>query len=153
MTDTRSSLSKDRLRVWLRLIDAHAALDAAVRDRLRADHGSTLPRFDVLSALERHPDGLRMSELSQKLRVSNGNVTGIVERLVKEGVVDRVPLPDDRRATLVRLNGSGRARFAAMAAAHEGWIDDLLSSLDSAEIATLNDLLGRIAGRGGALPA
>ncbi|WP_245759322.1 MarR family winged helix-turn-helix transcriptional regulator [Tranquillimonas alkanivorans] len=139
-----SPLSKQRLRVWLRLLRAHQVIDTRVREGLRSDHGSTLPRFDVLAALDRHPDGLRMSELSAKLRVSNGNVTGIVERLASDGLIERVAIQGDRRATLVRLTPAGKDRFAGMAAEHERWIDEILSDYDEDELRTMNALLARI---------
>jgi DNA-binding MarR family transcriptional regulator len=137
-------LSKQRLRLWLRLLGASRGIEHRLRERLRAQHDTTLPRFDVLAALDRHREGLRMSDLSAKLRVSNGNVTGIVERLVQDGLVERGPLEGDRRALRVRLTEAGRARFAAMAADHEDWVGDLLGGLAPDEIETLAALLARL---------
>lgn len=136
-------LSKQRLRAWLRLLRAHGLIERRLRDELRG-HESTLPRFDVLATLDRYADGLRMSELSAKLKVSNGNVTGIVERLVSEGFVERAAVKGDRRAMRVRLTEAGRARFATMAAEHEGWIDELFGRLDKEELDRLVTLLGKI---------
>lgn len=137
-------LSKDRLRAWLRLLDAHRLIENRLREELRTGHDTTLPRFDVLATLDRYRDGLRMSALSAKLRVSNGNVTGIVDRLAEEGLVTRIADAEDRRAMRVRLTPAGVARFAVMAKAHEGWINTLLSSLDAQELDTLRYLLERI---------
>lgn len=117
------SASKTRLRLWLRLLKMTRAIEGDIRDKLRTEFATTLPRFDVMSALSRHPDGLRMSELSSVLRVSNGNVTGIVERLVEDGLVARDPVPNDRRAFRVRLLPGGVTEFERQAAAHEAWID------------------------------
>ena len=125
-------LSKDRLRAWLRLLSAHERIERRLREELRL-HDSTLPRFDVLAALDRHRDGLRMSELSAKLKVSNGNVTGIVDRLAEEGLVERVPVPGDRRAMTARLTGRGAQVFAEQAAQHEGWIDAMFAELSADE--------------------
>ena len=94
-------LSKDRLRLWLRLLKLTRETEARLRERLKAEFNTTLPRFDVMAALSRYETGLKMSQLSGVLRVSNGNVTGIVDRLAEEGVVVRVPVPGDRRAALV----------------------------------------------------
>lgn len=138
------SLSKQRLRVWLRLLRAHRTIESRLREELRTGHDSTLPRFDVLATLDRHRDGLRMSELSAKLQVSNGNVTGIVDRLVAEGLVERVSVEGDRRAMQVRLTQEGVARFAVMAAAHEGWVDEMLRDFGADELETLITLLSRI---------
>ena len=96
-------LSKQRLRVWLRLLRAHRKVENTLREQMRLTYDCTLPRFDVLSALDRHRDGLRMSDLSAMLMVSNGNVTGIVDRLASEGLVERITVDGDRRAMRVRL--------------------------------------------------
>lgn len=125
--------SKARLRLWLRLLGMTRKIEAELREKLRRDHGTTLPRFDVMAALNRHPDGLRMSDLSGVLKVSNGNVTGIVDRLAEEGLVVRVPVEGDRRAMMARLTPKGAEIFAAQAAEHEAWIDALFSELTADE--------------------
>jgi DNA-binding MarR family transcriptional regulator len=122
-------MAKQRLRVWLRMLKATKLVEATVRENLRVEFDTTLPRFDVLAALYRFEDGLKMSELSAALRVSNGNVTGIVERLVADGLVLRVPVAGDKRATLVRLSIKGRETFARMAEAHAGWVNGILQDL------------------------
>ncbi len=137
-------LSKQRLRVWLRLLRAHRSVENRLRENMRLAHGCTLPRFDVLSALDRYRDGLRMSDLSAKLMVSNGNVTGIVDRLEAEGLVERISVDGDRRALRVRLTRDGIDRFADMAAEHETWVDDLLETYDAAELDQLLSLLTRL---------
>ena len=137
-------LSKQRLRLWLRMLGAQRDIETHLREQMRRRHDSTLPRFDVMSALDRFRDGLRMSDLSAKLRVSNGNVTGIVERLVSEGLVERIAVDGDRRAMCVRLTPAGIARFTEMAAEHETWIDEKLSAFSAAELNTLIKLLDRI---------
>jgi DNA-binding MarR family transcriptional regulator len=131
------SASKQRLRLWIRLLRAARAIEAEVRDRLRVRFGVTLPQFDVMAALERRPDGMTMTELSRFLMVSNGNVTGIVDRLVNDRLVIRTPGSEDRRSFLVRLTAKGVRDFNAMAKAHEGWIDELLSEFSGAEAGTL----------------
>jgi DNA-binding MarR family transcriptional regulator len=122
-------MTKQRLRVWLRMLKATKLVEATVRENLRVEFDTTLPRFDVLAALYRFEDGLKMSELSTALRVSNGNVTGIVERLVADGLVLRIPVAGDKRATLVRLTKKGRETFARMAEAHAGWVNGILGDL------------------------
>lgn len=142
--DAPDSLSKQRLRVWLRLLRAQRMIEGRLREELRTGHDSTLPRFDVLATLERYRDGLRMSDLSAKLQVSNGNVTGIVERLVGEGLVERISVDGDRRAMRVRLTPDGVARFADMATRHEAWVDEMLKMYDRDELETLITLLSRL---------
>lgn len=150
-----SSLSKQRLRLWIRILRTARAIEAEVRERLRIAFGITLPQFDVMAALERKPDGMKMSELSRFLMVSNGNVTGIIDRLVDEKLVVRQAPKDDRRAIVVRLTAQGSAKFSAMAKAHERWVNRLLADFDAAEAAAvirhLDGLSGRI--RNGGLRA
>ncbi|WP_300587734.1 MarR family transcriptional regulator [Marivita sp.] len=134
-------VSKARLRLWLQLLKLSSGIEGELRRRLRDRHDTTLPRFDVMAALARHKDGLKMSDLSRYLKVSNGNVTGIVDRLVEEGLALRVAVPGDRRANLARLTPKGEAAFADLAAQHEAWIDELLAPLSDSDTQTLMGLL------------
>lgn len=147
MNQTRAipeAASKARLRLWLRLLKTSRAIEAEVRERLRAEHGTTLPRFDVMAALYRDRAGLRMSALSDVLRVSNGNVTGIVDRLVSEKLVVRQVVEGDRRAMVVRLTTAGVEQFEELAAQHEGWINDLLFALSAEEADALTRQLTEV---------
>lgn len=123
--------SKDRLRLWLRLLRVVRETEGALRDRFRSEFDTTLPRFDMLAALSRYPGGLKMSVLSGVLRVSNGNVTGLADRMADEGLVERVPVPGDRRAMILKLTLEGHKEFAAQAAAHEAWLDELLAGISA----------------------
>jgi DNA-binding MarR family transcriptional regulator len=130
-----------RLRVWLRLLRLTRRVGAELRERLRLEFDTTLPQFDVLAALYRSEKGLKMSALSEALMVSNGNVTGIVERLVEQGLVARAPAANDRRVTLVALTPAGRDAFAAMAERHRAWVGAALGGLDGAATEALIALL------------
>jgi DNA-binding MarR family transcriptional regulator len=141
------SLSKQRLRLWIRILRAARAIEAEVRDRLRVNFDVTLPQFDVMAALERKPDGMTMTELSRFLMVSNGNVTGIIDRLVTDKLVVRQAPANDRRAIIVKLTARGLKDFTAMAKAHQGWVDNLLSEFDAAEAETLIEHLDGLSGR------
>lgn len=123
--------SKARLRLWIRLLRASRLIESAARERLKTQFNATLPRFDVMAALYRQPDGMLMSEISRFLMVSNGNVTGIVDRLVSDGFVVRSQRNGDRRTSFISLTRKGRAVFAEMAAAHEKWVDELLGSVSA----------------------
>jgi DNA-binding MarR family transcriptional regulator len=116
-------------------------VEDAIRSRLRASFGITLPRFDLMAQLERHPDGLRMGELSKRMMVTGGNVTGIVDQLEREGLVERVPDPQDGRAAMVRLTPPGRSAFAEMAAVHEGWVAELFAGISANDKASMIALL------------
>jgi DNA-binding MarR family transcriptional regulator len=138
---TAQSMSKDRLRLWIRLLRASRTIEAELRERLKRQFDTTMPRFDVMAALYRAPDGMLMSDLSRFLLVSNGNVTGIVDRLVTEGLVSRARRNGDRRTSIVRLTDDGIAAFSEMAAAHEGWVDDLLGDFGADEARRLATML------------
>ena len=116
-----------KLRLWVRLLRAVRVVEVDLRRRLRAEFGETLPRFDVMAALARQTAGMTMTEISRFLMVSNGNVTGIIDRLVTEGMVVRIANAQDRRATVVRLTAKGLRHFARMADAHEGWVNEILA--------------------------
>jgi DNA-binding MarR family transcriptional regulator len=134
----------DELRLWLRLLTCTQLVEKQVRNGLREQFATTLPRFDLMSQLERAPDGLKMNELSRRMMVTGGNVTGITDQLVAEGLVERVDVAGDRRAWRVRLTARGRKLFNDMAQAHEGWIVDAFAALSGKEIAQLHRLLGKV---------
>jgi DNA-binding MarR family transcriptional regulator len=134
---------KDELRLWLRLFTTKEVIETEVRRRLRDDFGVTLPRFDLLAQLDRTPRGMTLGELSQRMMVSNGNVTGLVDRLVEQGLISRRPSPKDRRAQIVSLTAQGRKFFRAMARANGDWMGDLFADLSGDDIATLMRLLAK----------
>ncbi len=145
--DRESALMSDdklELKLWLRLLTCSSLIQGEVRARLREAFATTLPRFDLLAQLDRAPDGLTMGELSSRLMVSNGNVTGLTEALVREGLVSRLPEPDDRRSLRIRLTAAGKRAFDAMTPTHERWIDQMMAGLTRAEKAHLLALLGKL---------
>lgn len=144
---TSSETSKDRLRLWLRVLKATRAVEGAIRENLRQDFATTLPRFDVMAALTQHQEGLKMSELSSVLKVSNGNVTGIVERLVEDGHVMREKVPGDRRASRVRMTEAGLAEFSRQAEAHEAWIDQIFADVAPDEAQPMAEALDAVVRR------
>jgi DNA-binding MarR family transcriptional regulator len=129
------------LKLWLRMLACTVRVEDTIRSRLRTTFGITLPRFDLMAQLERHPDGLRMGELSRRMMVTGGNVTGIADQLERETLVLRVPDPQDGRAFMLKLTPLGRSTFAEMAAVHEGWVAELLSSIPAADQARMIALL------------
>lgn len=132
------------LRLWLRLLTCSQLIEKRVRTGLREQFDTTLPRFDLMAQLERHPTGLKMKELSHRLMVTGGNVTGITDQLVAEGLVERTEVEGDRRAFRVRLTERGRSSFANMAHQHEQWIVDAFEGLGVREIDQLYRLLGKV---------
>lgn len=125
---------KAQLRLWLRMLSITKAVSQEIRRRLRVEFDVTLPQFDILAQLDREPGGLRLGELSRRTMVTNGNVTGLVDRLVSDGLVERLTLDDDRRVTVARLTTRGKERFAEFARAHEGWLKELMGDVDEATI-------------------
>jgi DNA-binding MarR family transcriptional regulator len=124
-------------------------MEGVVRERLRLEFGTTLPKFDVMAALDRRPAGMTMTELSRFLMVSNGNVTGLVDRLVAEGMVVRLAHEQDRRATFVRLTRKGAQAFQVMARAHEAWVSEILAGFGRQESETLIGLLDSVRAQAG----
>ena len=143
-------VSKQRLRLWLRMLRATRGIESELRERLRKEFDVTLPQFDVMAALARKEDGMSMTELSRSLMVSNGNVTGIIDRLAAEKLVQRQAPANDRRSYIVRLTPRGAAHFAGMAKAHEAWVDGLLADIGATEsdalIMQLETLAPRVRG-------
>ncbi len=141
---TSPSEHAQALRLWLRLLTCTQLIERQVRTSLRERFDTTLPRFDLMAQLDRHPDGLKMNELSRRMMVTGGNVTGITDQLVTEGLVERVDVAGDRRAFNVRLTERGRQVFRDMAIEHERWIVEAFSALNERDILTLHRLLGRV---------
>ncbi len=141
------------LRLWLRLLSCTVRLENHVRIKLRQDFDTTLSRFDFMAQLERYPDGLRMNELSKRLMVTGGNVTGLTDQLEREGLVVRRLDTEDRRAITVKLTDHGLQRFRQMAAHHEQWIVELLSGLNQEEKQAMLRLLKKLKLQLSALPA
>lgn len=146
-TDRESALASDtklELKVWLRLLTCTTLIEREVRQKLRERFDTTIARFDLLSQLDRAPKGLTMGELSSRLMVTNGNVTGLTDALLREGLVSRAPEPGDRRSLRIRLTQAGKQFFDAMTPVHEAWIDGLMTGLTRAEMAHLLELLGKL---------
>jgi len=129
------------LRLWLRMLSCTTRIENEIRSRLRTTFDITLPRFDLMAQLQRHPDGLRMGELSKRMMVTGGNITGITDQLEREQLVVRVQDVNDRRASAVKLTQAGRAAFDEMAAVHERWIEEMLADVAAEDKATMIALL------------
>lgn len=141
-----SANEADRLeiRMWLRMLTCTTLIEGELRSRLSEVFQTTLPRFDALAQLDRAPEGLTMGQLSTRMMVSGGNVTGVVDRLEKDGLVERVLAPGDRRSNIVRLTAAGKALFDRMAGEHHRCLHTLLRDLDHPQVDALFELLGRL---------
>lgn len=138
--------SKRRLKLWIRLLALTRTAEGGLREYLRLNHATTLPRFDVMAALYRRRDGVTMSELSRLLLVSNGNATTVVDRLEKDGLVARRPSETDRRTVFVALTAEGLAQFEGLAAGHEAEVAKIFATLSEADVDLLTDILKRAKG-------
>lgn len=136
---------KLKARLWLELLMVNRQIETELRSRFRQRLKSSLPRFDVMAALARYPDGLRMSELAGELLVANGNITALVERLVADGLVERANMPRDRRTVHVRLTPKGNAEFTRMRAVHDDWLHEILGHVPTADARTVLTLVSRFA--------
>lgn len=136
--------ARPELRLWLRLSACDALIGRKLRTRLRETFDTTPARYDLMALLDKAPDGLTMGELSKRLMVTNGNVTGIVDRLVQDGLAARASASYDRRTQFVRLTPPGRTALRTMAEAHQSWLADLMGGLERDEVAALLGLLDRL---------
>jgi DNA-binding MarR family transcriptional regulator len=143
-TIVRGAHEKQELRLWLRMLSTTKLISQEVRRRLRHEFAATLPQFDLMAQLYREHGGLRLGELSKRTMVTNGNVTGLVERLEADGLVVRETPDDDRRVTVAKLTAKGDDLFATMAAAHESWLRDMMADLDPADVAALWSRIGAV---------
>ncbi len=134
----------DALRLWLRLFTCSTMIEREIGAALKREFGSSLPRFDLLAQLERNPDGLRLGALSERLLVTGGNVTWLVNSLEADGMVSRRRAPEDGRVWIVALTPEGRRTFASMARAHERWIARLIGELSPRDRSQLHALLGHL---------
>ncbi len=134
-TIKNASLATQRVRLWLQMLKAVRTVEGTLRERLRKHYSMTLPRFDVMATLYATPEGLRMTELSDQLVVSSGNVTGIVEKLVEDGLVERQSMEKDRRAHLVKTTDKGRTLMDEVTTVHRGWVDELLEDVSEPDLA------------------
>ena len=141
--EVTASGRKPELRLWLRMLTCANLIEAEIRAKLREHFNVTLPQFDLLAQLDKAPDGLSMGELSRRMMVTNGNVTGIADRLEAVGMVRRARSRGDRRSQTVTLTRSGREACRRLARDHEGWIAELFAGLQRDEMATLMDTLAQ----------
>ncbi|HWL29603.1 MAG TPA: MarR family transcriptional regulator [Burkholderiaceae bacterium] len=132
------------LRLWLRMLTCCNLVESEIRGRLRTEYETTLPRFDLMAQLLRVPEGMKMSELSRHMMVTNGNITGITDQLEKEGMVERIKVATDRRSSVIKLTSKGKRNFKRMAESHEQWIQTLFSGLSPKSRDALYEALGEL---------
>lgn len=136
MPDTQVSHSS---RVWFRMIRLHQALYNEIAGRLRVI-GLSVPQFDVLSTLTERA-GMSQRELAERLYVTKGNVSGLIDRLVEAGLVERHSIPEDRRSHALHLTAEGKRLAALGMTAQVRFIDETLGTLPQGEIETLDRIL------------
>jgi DNA-binding MarR family transcriptional regulator len=127
--------------LWFRLLSCHAVLLATLRRELEGR--VTLARFDVLASLSRD-DGQTLAALSRALLVTAGNLTGLVGRAERDGVVERRPDPSDRRLARVWLTAKGRTLIRELLPVHAHHVHELVRGLPAPERRELRRLLGTL---------
>ena len=132
------------LRLWLRMLTCCNLIESEIRGRLRTEFDTTLPRFDLMAQLQRAPKGMKMGELSRRMMLTNGNITGITDQLEKEGLVTRTKMETDRRSSVLKLTPQGRRIFSRMARAHENWVKSMFIDLPEASRDALYQALGEL---------
>ena len=146
-SDYESGINDDDridLRIWLRLLTCTNLIERQVRQNLRTEFDTTLPRFDILAQIDRSPEGQPMRELSRRLMVTNGNITPLVDRLVEDGLVVREQSPNDRRVQHVRLTTAGKHTLDNMIPQHKKWVSALMQSMERSQAMALYELSGRL---------
>lgn len=135
---------RDSLRLWLQLITLTTVVEKKIRRNLKMEFETTLPRFDIMATLERSSKKMTMGELTKKLLVSKGNVTGVVASLVKQGLLKRERDEGDKRTHYLSLTARGRREFAKQAKAHQSWINDYFSGLEKGQLSAMVDQLSKL---------
>ena len=146
-SDYESGINDDDridLRIWLRLLTCTNMIERQVRQKLRTEFDTTLPRFDILAQIDRSPEGQPMRELSRRMMVTNGNITPLVDRLVEDGLVVREQSPNDRRVQHVRLTTAGKYALDNMIPQHKNWVSALMRNMERSQAIALYELLGRL---------
>jgi DNA-binding MarR family transcriptional regulator len=111
--------------------------------RRRLSRRVTMPRFDLLANLERE-DGQTLAELSRRMLVTAGNLTGLVDRAERDGLVERRRDPRDRRLSRVFLTPKGGRLITQVLPVHADHVGELLAPLDAGERRELRRLLGKL---------
>jgi DNA-binding MarR family transcriptional regulator len=127
--------------VWVRLLECHNRMLAELRRKLSED--CTMPRFDLLANLYRE-DGQTLATLSRRLLVTAGNLTGLVDRAERDGVVERHDDPSDRRVSRIHLTHKGRQLIEQMLPIHAEYVGEILGALDGTERRELRRVLGKL---------
>lgn len=121
-------------RLWLQLLSLHGELFASLNSVLSSEFGLSLAKFDVLAQLDRYPEGLALGQLSQNLKVSGGNVSGLVQRLLADDLISKAMSSEDRRSFIVRLTPKGAALFRKAADIHKRHLSKRLENIPPQEL-------------------
>ncbi|MEO6235931.1 MAG: MarR family winged helix-turn-helix transcriptional regulator [Vicinamibacterales bacterium] len=137
--------TRESVRTHLRIASCYNLLMREARQRIATRWRLTLPQFDVLAELARaDAGGFTFVELSRLLLVTSGNLTGIVDRLQQQRLVERRPDSRDRRVIRVALTDKGRRVTDEVLPAHAADIEEFLAFMPRTELTQLSELLGRL---------
>jgi MarR family 2-MHQ and catechol resistance regulon transcriptional repressor len=139
---TWSDDEEEALRLWIALARCFATFAKAVSTKV-AEYGLTTAQFGVLEALH-HLGPLSLGELAEKLLVTGGNVTYVMDRLEEQGLVSRCRSNDDRRVVVATLTDQGRRRITECFPGHAVFIAELARHLEDGEREELRRLLKKL---------
>lgn len=144
-TDMRL-LSPPELRAWRGMLRVHAALAKALDHQLEAAHGLQLSSYEVLMYLaDAEDERMRMCDLATSILLSRSGLTRLVDRLQREGLLERVACSDDARGQFAQLTPAGREKLRAARATHLAGVRAMFLDLFAPdELATLGDSWDRV---------
>lgn len=128
----QDSASPDAIRVWFRLLRLETRIRGAIGERLRAI-GLSVPQCDVLTTLTEQ-EGMNQQDLAKRLYVTKGNISGLIDRLVEGGMVQRRTLPEDRRSHAIFLTAEGRKAAEAGLAIQQRFVAETFGQLDGRDL-------------------
>lgn len=118
-TSSGAVLNRQELAAWRGFLRVHAALFKELDAELQAEHTMPLSSYEVLLTLHSSPDGeMRMSEIADSVLLSRSGLTRLVDRLERDGLLERRDCPTDKRGALAAITDEGRRRFEAARHTH-----------------------------------
>ncbi|MFN3481919.1 MarR family winged helix-turn-helix transcriptional regulator [Rhabdaerophilum calidifontis] len=128
-------------RIWFRFLRLHQRGHAAMSQRLRR-LGLSIAQFDLLSTLT-EAEGITQRDLAERLYVTKGNVSGLVDRLVEAGLVDRRAIPGDRRSYALHLTTEGRQAAQAGMQVQQVFVTETIGRLKDVDLEYLDQVISR----------
>ena len=137
----------DGLKLCIELIRCSSQLDRIIDRNLRSKFGQSISRFDLLAQLQRVGEsGLSIGELGKRLISAKGNITGLINRMIKDELLLKTAKIGDRRSFNIKASAKGSQLFKQMADSHAQWVYELFADIDLESMNNMTYLLGDIRG-------